>query len=110
MGAARDGASLAAFETIGAAVDSHAHDLNTNHAYAELRSRRAGRRAKGGLPRGRDLVSALESYSERGAAYVDSLKSIMRHHHLADFDAVELEAERRPIVIAVQPATQNAAP
>ena len=53
-----------------------------DNAYAGLRARRAELRAKGERMSGWELAKTLDKYSERGAAYVESLHAIMRVNQL----------------------------
>jgi len=77
---------IAAFETPLLSVMAYIHNLNTHRAYAGLRARRAEMRAKGDKLSGWELAKTLTSYSERGAAYVDSLHAIMRVNQLKPVD------------------------
>jgi Bax protein len=61
-------------------------NLNTHAAYAALRARRAQMRADGERLSGWELAETLDKYSERGAAYVDSLHGIMRVNKLDPTD------------------------
>jgi Bax protein len=70
-------------------VRSYVHNLNTHPAYAGFRVLRARLRAEAGGDHGLDslrLVEALESYSERGAKYIETIKSIIRHNELRSLD------------------------
>lgn len=77
---------LASFETPLESVLAYMHNLNTHPAYADLRKRRAERRAAGEPLRGDDLAEGLTRYSERGSEYVTSLRTIMRVNGLAAAD------------------------
>jgi len=65
---------------------AYMRNLNTHRAYAGLRARRAEIRANGERISGFELAKTLTSYSERGAAYVDSLHAIMRVNQLDPTD------------------------
>jgi Bax protein len=77
---------IAAFETPLESVRAYMHNLNTHQAYAELRERRAELRRESETISGWELANTLTRYSERGAAYVDTLHTIMRVNRLADAD------------------------
>ncbi len=71
-------------------VRSYAYNLNTHRAYRDFREQRREMRANGQIVDGHSLAGALERYSERGDAYVRSLRAIIRHNQLSDFDAARL--------------------
>jgi len=77
---------IAAFESPLASVMAYMMNLNTHAAYAELRARRAQMRADGKRISGWELAETLDKYSERGAAYVDSLHGIMQVNKLDPAD------------------------
>jgi uncharacterized FlgJ-related protein len=77
---------IAAFETPLQSVMAYMRNLNTHAAYAGLRARRAELRAKGERMSGWELAKALDKYSERGPAYVESLHGIMRVNQLDPAD------------------------
>jgi uncharacterized FlgJ-related protein len=77
---------IAAFETPLHSVMAYMRNLNTHNAYAGLRARRAELRAKGERMSGFELAKTLDKYSERGAAYVESLHAIMRVNQLDPAD------------------------
>ena len=77
---------IAAFETPLHSVMAYMKNLNTHNAYAGLRARRAELRAKGERMSGFELAKTLDKYSERGAAYVESLHAIMRVNQLDPAD------------------------
>ena len=70
-------------------VWSYAQNLNTHPAYARFRALRARMRDQAGGPHGLDayrLVEALDVYSERGADYVETIKTIIRVNDLRALD------------------------
>ncbi len=77
---------IAAFETPLQSVMAYMQNLNTHPAYAALRTRRAELRMKGERISGWTLAETLDKYSERGAAYVESLHGIMRVNQLDPAD------------------------
>lgn len=85
------GPRMAAFATLHEAVRAYMHNLNTHPAYEPLRRSRAAARARGAFPDGHTLAGALSSYSERGTAYVDTIRAIIRKNGLARFDRAKLD-------------------
>ncbi len=72
---------------------SYARNLNTHPAYARFRALRARMRAAAGERHGLDayrLVDALKNYSERGADYVEAIKTIIRVNDLRALDRARL--------------------
>jgi Bax protein len=70
------------FNSAEASVRSYFRNINSHAAYEELRDMRsASRRAGRGLS-GHRLVEGLESYSQRGQAYIDELKSVISFNDL----------------------------
>lgn len=74
------------FETPYRSVRSYLTNLNRHEAYSELRDVRAGQRYKGETPDGITLAGGLESYSERGTAYVQEIRSMINFNELTDYD------------------------
>ncbi len=66
-------------------VASYMTNLNTHSAYDEFRRIRAGQRAFGDVD-SYSLVGALHRYSERGDAYVKTIRSIIVTNNLRSFD------------------------
>jgi Bax protein len=77
---------VASFESTGASVLAYVRNLNTHQAYKGFRSKRDELRRRNLPIRGSDLVDTLIGYSERGQAYVDDLRAIMRQNRLAPVD------------------------
>ena len=86
---AADG-DLRSFASLDEAVRAYVHNLNTFRAYEGLRRARATARSRGAFPDGNALAAALSSYSERGHAYVDDLRSLIRANGLMQFDRARL--------------------
>jgi Bax protein len=74
------------------AVRSYMHNLNTHPAYASLRAARARQRAAGQPVDGYVLAGMLLGYSERGEAYVDQLRGLMRVNGLGALERARLSA------------------
>ncbi len=98
---------IAAFETPLDSVRGYTMNLNTHNAYRELRQKRAELRQAGKPIHGADLVSTLNRYSERGEAYVDSLRSIMSYNKLEPADDAYL-GDRPPIELVPVDSYSNA--
>ena len=85
-----DSTGMRNFSTLYEAVRAYVHNLNTHKAYEDLRRARAGVRAHGAQPDGNALVAALSSYSERGDAYVSTIRSLIRRNDLVRYDHARL--------------------
>lgn len=69
-----------------ASVQGYIYNLNTNAAYKDLRTVRMQVRKKGEPVNGADLSAGLESYSQRGAKYVDNLQQLIKQFNLQKYD------------------------
>lgn len=74
-------------------------NLNTQRAYRDLRTLRARRCNRGKPLSGRALAETLSRYSERGAAYVETLRGIIRKNELSIADNAILRDE--PVMLLV---------
>jgi len=92
---------IAAFDSTAQAAYSYALNLNTERAYRDLRLKRAALRRKSLRISGTVLAETLLNYSERGQAYVDDLKALIRENRLDDADNAYL---RHMAVIQIVPA------
>jgi Bax protein len=81
---------VAAFDHLIDGVKSYARNLNSHAAYAAFRAARAAQRRSHGMLDGYELAGALSRYSERGAAYVRSIRTIIRANALDVFDRAQL--------------------
>jgi Bax protein len=88
------------FDTLTAAVESYARNLNTHRAYREFRQARSTMRAHGGTMDAFALAATLFRYSERGPHYVKDLRWIMRDNDLRAFDSAHLDVGEKVAVIA----------
>lgn len=77
---------IAKFDSPQQSIDAYFLNLNTHRAYKKLRDKRAGMRKNNIKLTGWELAKTLDKYSERGAAYVDSLHSIIRYNKLKPAD------------------------
>lgn len=80
------------FTDVGEATDAYITNLNTHPAYASFRAERAAMRERGEHPEGYRLIGTLLRYSERGQAYVQFVRQIMRENELGDFDKSRLSS------------------
>ena len=92
---------VAAFDSTAQAAYSYALNLNTARAYRGLRLKRADLRRQSLRISGTVLAETLLNYSERGQAYVDELKVLIRQNRLDDADDASL---RHMTVIHIVPA------
>ena len=84
------------------AVRSYVHNLNSHWAYEGFRDRRALLRRAGRPIDGHDLAGELGRYSERRAAYVRSIRKVMRQNRLHDFDEAWLNNRQWTALIGLQ--------
>ena len=77
---------IASYETPLQSVIAYMHNLNTHQAYKNLRARRAVLRKAGAKVTGWDLANTLTEYSERGQAYVDTLRALIEGNRLQPAD------------------------
>lgn len=78
------------FPVLQHSVSAYVRNLNSNPAYAKFRAERARMRSANAALSGRALAAHLTAYSERGAAYVGTLRSIMAQNGLEEFDDVQM--------------------
>ncbi|CUW37620.1 conserved protein of unknown function [Magnetospirillum sp. XM-1] len=88
--ASADGSGMRNFTTLYEAVRAYVHNLNTHRAYEGLRRARAQTRGEGGQPDGHAMAAALSSYSERGDAYVQTIRTLIRRNELNRYDQARL--------------------
>jgi Bax protein len=85
-----------AFHKLADSAKAYVFNLNTHPAYRSFRqAREAARRAGGDLPSAGDLARHLGRYSERGDAYTEEVRAMIRNNRLAVFDGVALGAVGR---------------
>jgi len=89
---------IQAFETPTDSIRAYLLNLNTHQAYADLRQQRRTLREKGKPVTGVALASGLLKYSERGQAYVDELRNLIRRNGLDRADHVTLR-KMTPILL-----------
>lgn len=89
-----DGQRMASFASLHEAVRAYIHNLNTHAAYEPMRQARAAARARGASADGHALAGTLVRYSERGSAYVDTIRALIRANHLQKLDHARLDRGR----------------
>lgn len=77
---------LARFDTPLDSVRAYMLNINTGKAYESLRAKRAKAVANNKKVTGLSLASTLDKYSERGKAYTESLKSLIKYNKLQSTD------------------------
>ena len=85
---------LARFDSPLASVEGYMFNINTHTAYQKLRTLRAKLRANGKLLTGIKLAGTLDKYSERGQAYIEGLKKMIRFNKLEPVDEAYLSDKR----------------
>ena len=85
------------FSHVQASVAAYLFNLNTHQAYGEFRKLRARMRARGETLDSAELVASLDRYSERGKAYIATIRTILRVNDMTQFDAVELSPYNRAV-------------
>ncbi len=78
------------FDSLQASVRAYMRNLNTHLAYKTLREIRSTMRTKQQPLDSIELADGLQSYSQRGEAYVEDVKLIIRSNKLTQYDNVEL--------------------
>ena len=79
-----------AFSKLIRSVWKYAHNLNTHPAYGEFRLRRGETRQVNKSLSGDLLALTLTRYSERGTAYTEGLRTIIRANRLSELDDTKL--------------------
>jgi len=77
---------VAKFDTVQDGVNYYIRMINTHSAYRTLRQIRATQREKGEVLSGTKLADGLIKYSERGEAYVQEIKAMIRTNKLAQYN------------------------
>jgi Bax protein len=78
------------FDSLLQSVDAYMLNLNRNTAYSEFRLIRKQMRERREQLNGYVLAAGLISYSERKEEYISSLRNIIGHNNLSDFDSSKL--------------------
>jgi Bax protein len=82
-----------AFKHLLAGVRSYARNLNGHFAYGMFRKERALMRAQNGTVDGSFLAGTLGSYSERGDAYIETIRLIIRVNNFSQYDRARLSSD-----------------
>lgn len=82
-------------------IGAYIHNLNTQASYAALRRERRVARQTGKPLSGEALAAGLIRYSERGQAYVDELRALIRRNGLWAADTAVLRDMRPILLVAV---------
>lgn len=85
------GHEVRSFDSINDSVSSYLHNLNTSHAYEDLRNIRAELRANNQPFDALTLAEGLSRYSTRGEEYVEEIQSMIRSNLALMQDEQELE-------------------
>jgi len=83
------------FGSLKEGVRAYIDTLNTHPAYAGLRRARQRAHANGRPLDGHQLAESLAAYSERGQAYVGTIRSLIRRNDLVAFDHARLARPMR---------------
>ncbi|MBL4740530.1 MAG: glucosaminidase domain-containing protein [Sneathiella sp.] len=83
-----------AFDALYQSIRSYIHNLNSHKAYKGLRFERVNLKRDNGYVSGYALSGTLQSYSERGADYIDALRSLIRVNKLNQFEDAKLIPEQ----------------
>ena len=86
---------LARFVSPLASVEGYMFNINTARAYQKLRDLRLKLRQQNKAMTGLELAGTLDKYSERGQAYIDSIRSMIRYNKLQDVDEAYLSDSKR---------------
>ena len=79
------------FASLREAVTAYASNLNTHAAYRGMRALRASARARGERPDGYQMAGTLHRYSERGPAYIRTIRQLMDGFKLRGLDRARLQ-------------------
>jgi Bax protein len=85
--------AVRAFDSLGDSVAAYMQNLNTHAAYAEFRARRAHMRKAGDRLDSLTLAAGLLKYSERGEAYVEEIRAMIRHNRFRRLDSARLASD-----------------
>jgi uncharacterized FlgJ-related protein len=83
-------------------VRGYMQNLNTHRAYEDLRRKRAELRRRGEELTGLVLAETLSKYSEKGQAYVKTLKSIIKVNALDVADNARLRDEPMALIVSAE--------
>lgn len=69
-----------------ASVKGYMHNINTSNVYAELRKIRSRLASQKQPISGIALAGGLAKYSQRGQAYIDEIRSMIRYNQFSNYD------------------------
>lgn len=95
------------FPSLLEAGSAYARNLNCHPAYAEFRQARVALRAAGAPMSGYALAGELTRYSERGKAYIRTIRRIIRQNSLDGFDRARLHDRGRRTVSVDTPVPRS---
>ena len=75
-------------------IMSYTRNLNGHFAYDEFRRAREVQRRRGGALDGYNLATTLKHYSERGNAYIETIRMLIRVNNLQAFDKARLSDQQ----------------
>lgn len=90
---------VVAFDRLLDSVAAYMANLNSHYAYKDFRRAREDQRRTRGHLDGYDLAGTLNRYSERGDAYVGTIKSIIEKNGLRTLDRARLGAGETMLTI-----------
>lgn len=82
---------IKAFSGLRNSIAAYVSNLNTHWAYVDFRAGRAEARKHDGALSGATLIETLHKYSQRGADYIRTIKTIMRVNGFSVFDRARLQ-------------------
>lgn len=85
---------VARFDTPLESVEAYMFNINTNRAYNNLRQLRTKKRRNNRQITGYKLAATLDKYSERGVAYTDGLRQMIRYNKLDSVDDMLLSTDK----------------
>jgi len=85
--------AVRSFRELAGSVWAYARNLNTHRAYRDLRDKRQTLRRRAEPLNGYTLADTLEPYSERGQAYVQTLRLLIKSNKLRHFDRAKLKGD-----------------
>ncbi|MCE2509469.1 MAG: glucosaminidase domain-containing protein [Alphaproteobacteria bacterium] len=85
--------AVRSFRDLAGSVRAYTRNLNTHLAYRELRAKREALRRRDIPLNGYTLAGTLRFYSERGEAYIQTLRSLIRSNKLRHFDRARLTGD-----------------
>ena len=85
---------IRAYSSLVEGVRAYMHNLNYHRAYGEFRAARKWLRGHAKPMDGHTLAGELIRYSERGAAYVETIRHIIRANKLSPLDDAQLHDDR----------------